>query len=287
MNSIQKGLLTLMTAGVAAGAFVGCDEDDTFDINSPDWLESRVDSIAQSKANNATGDTVKVELSNTTVGDKDNSAGWWTVFSDIIGIPSGKKLTLEFDNYGSGADNWNNWNICVVNAKATSTEANENYKEYFVLRSDAYGWGGGMADEGYAYEAANISTNYADVAAAAGVDDQWALFKEKMQGAHTVMEIQHVAAGYVYLTSTPSWPATAAISRTSRPSSLRPPSSSPRATLRAWSSATTRSSSLSATRPSMPASPPRYTLRTALRPTPTPSTSPSWLPTSPPPASRP
>lgn len=202
MNSIQKGLLTLMTAGVAAGAFVGCDEDDTFDINSPDWLESRVDSIAQSKANNATGDTVKVELSNTTVGDKDNSAGWWTVFSDIIGIPSGKKLTLEFDNYGSGADNWNNWNICVVNAKATSTEANENYKEYFVLRSDAYGWGGGMADEGYAYEAANISTNYADVAAAAGVDDQWALFKEKMQGAHTVMEIQHVAAGYVYLTAT-------------------------------------------------------------------------------------
>ena len=196
MNSIQKGLLTLMVGSVASAAFVGCDEDDTFDINSPDWLSSKIDSIANSK-NNSSGDTTFIELSNT-VGATDNSAAWWTAFSDAVAIPSGKKLTFEFDNYGSGAENWNNWNICVANNKDRDAEA---YKEYFVLRSDAYGWGGKMADEGYAYDAEAISTNYADVAAEAG-EEQWAFFKGKMQGAHTVMEIQHIAAGYVYFTAT-------------------------------------------------------------------------------------
>lgn len=196
MNSIQKGLLALMVGSVASAAFVGCDEDDSFDINSPDWLSSKIDSIANSKNNNSSGDTTFIELSNTTVGATDNSAAWWTAFSDAVAIPSGKKLTFEFDNYGSGAENWNNWNVCVANNKSRDAEA---YKEYFVLRSDAYGWGGKMADEGYAYDAEAISTNYADVA---GDNEQWAFFKEKMQGAHTVMEIQHVAAGYVYFTAT-------------------------------------------------------------------------------------
>ena len=198
MNSIQKGLLALMVGSVASAAFVGCDEDDSFDINSPDWLSSKIDSIANSRNNNSSGDTTFIVLSNTTVGAMDNSAAWWTAFSDAVAIPSGKKLTFEFDNYGSGAENWNNWNVCVANNKDRGAES---YKEYFVLRSDAYGWGGKMAGEGYAYDAEAISTNYADVAAEAG-EEQWAFFKGKMQGAHTVMEIQHIAAGYVYITAT-------------------------------------------------------------------------------------
>lgn len=198
MNSIQKGLLALMVGSVASAAFVGCDEDDSFDINSPDWLSSKIDSIANSRNNISSGDTTFIVLSSTTVGAMDNSAAFWTAFSDAVAIPSGKKLTFEFDNYGSGANNWNNWNVCVANNKSRDAEA---YKEYFVLRSDAYGWGGKMADEGYAYDAEAISTNYADVAAEAG-EEQWAFFKGKMQGAHTVMEIQHVAAGYVYFTAT-------------------------------------------------------------------------------------
>lgn len=202
MNSIQKGLLAISATAIAAGLFSACDEDDTFDINSPSWLESRVDSIAASKAEAeaAMGDTTRIELSNTTIGPKDNTAAWWTEFSDAVAIPSGKMLTFEFDNYGSGADNWNNWNLCVANNKSRDAEA---YKEYFVLRSDAYGWGGKMGEEqGYVYEAGNISTNYAEVAAEAGAEDQWALFREKMQGAHVVMTVQHVTAGYVYVTAT-------------------------------------------------------------------------------------
>ncbi len=202
MNNIQKGLLTLMVAGIASASFVGCDEDDTFDINSPDWLSSRVDSIAAAKNNNANSDTTIIEISSTTVGSEDNTTGWWGAFTDFIAIPSGKRLVMEFDNYSSGANNYNNWVLVTANRKGNSTDV-DGYKEYFALRSDAYGWGGAMGtDEGYTYDAANITTNYAEVAAAAGADDQWAYFLEKINGSHVVLEIQHVSAGYIYVTAT-------------------------------------------------------------------------------------
>lgn len=202
MNNIQKGLLTLMVAGIASASFVGCDEDDTFDINSPEWLSSRVDSIAAAKNNNANSDTTIIEVSSTTIGTTDNATGWWGAFTDFIAIPSGKRLVMEFDNYSSGANNYNNWVLVTANRKGNSTDV-DGYKEYFALRSDAYGWGGAMGtDEGYTYDAANITTNYAEVAAAAGASDQWAYFLEKINGSHVVLEIQHVSAGYIYVTAT-------------------------------------------------------------------------------------
>lgn len=201
MNNIQKGLLAFMVGGLAAGAFVACDEDDTFDINSPSWLDSRIDSIANSK-NNSNSDTTIIEVARTTIGETDNSSGWWADFSDIIAIPSGKRLVMEFDNYSSCANNYNNWVLATTNKKGTS-DAVDGYKEYFVLRSDAFGWGGKMSsEEGYTYDAANITTNYAEVAAAAGAEDQWAYFREKMNGSHVVIEVQHVSAGYIYVTAT-------------------------------------------------------------------------------------
>ncbi len=201
MNNIQKGLLAFMVGGLAAGAFVACDEDDTFDINSPSWLDSRIDSIANSK-NSSNSDTTVIEVSKTTIGETDNSSAWWTDFSDIIAIPSGKRLVMEFDNYSSCANNYNNWVLATTNKKGTSV-AVDGYKEYFVLRSDAWGWGGKMSsEEGYTYDAANITTNYAEVAAAAGAEDQWAYFLEKINGSHVVLEVQHVSAGYIYVTAT-------------------------------------------------------------------------------------
>lgn len=202
MNNIQKGLLTLMVAGIASASFVGCDEDDTFDINSPEWLSSRIDSIAAAKNSNSSSDTTIIEVSSTTIGTTDNATGWWGAFTDFIAIPSGKRLVMEFDNYSSGANNYNNWVLVTANRKGNSTDV-DGYKEYFALRSDAYGWGGAMGtDEGYTYDAANITTNYAEVAAAAGASDQWAYFLEKINGSHVVLEIQHVSAGYIYVTAT-------------------------------------------------------------------------------------
>ena len=132
---ITKLMRCVLYVFLASFSLVGCDELGSFSIDSPSDLLSRIDSIAKSKPN--TGDTTYVTINNAIVGNEDNSSGWWTAFSDNFTIPSNKLLHLEFINNGSGTNNWNNWNLAVANAQRGA----EGYAEYFLLRSDAYGWG--------------------------------------------------------------------------------------------------------------------------------------------------
>jgi len=74
------------------------------------------------------------------VGKADCTAAWWTAFSDYYKMSDGDQpLMINFINNNSGSgSNWNNWLLacCTDDARGGS-----NYKEYFILRSDAYGWG--------------------------------------------------------------------------------------------------------------------------------------------------
>ena len=115
-----------------------------------------------------------VEVTTSEIGTSDCSAAWWTQFSDYFQIPSGASLHLGFTNHTSGGGNWNNWNLCV---STDDERAGGNYSEYFVIRSDAFGWGGSYAsgkwdNEGYP---AN--------------DDEWAEFRQNMEGAKVNMTI--------------------------------------------------------------------------------------------------
>ena len=132
-----------------------------------------------------------VTLSSTTVGLTNNTSEWWTM-SDAVEVASGKVLTFEFDNY-SGEANWNNWNLCVAN-KASAVE-NTDADRYFVLRSDWYGWGNSD------YIASNITTDYAEKAAAAG-QEIWAYFKSIMDGAHVKVQVAHLSSGFVSVSAT-------------------------------------------------------------------------------------
>ena len=118
-------------------------------------------------------------------------------FSDYFTIPTNKLLHLEFVNHGSGVNNWNNWNLAVTNEIADRDDA--GYKEYFVLRSDAWGWGGTMAAEGYTFDINMISQNYPDTD---GDGDIWNDFRTTMQGANVTIEVDHSATGNVFVTAT-------------------------------------------------------------------------------------
>lgn len=71
------------------------------------------------------------------VGLADFSTAWWTVHTTNVQIPSHTVCTINFTNYTSGANNWNNF-LVVLNNSTTLTE-------YAVLRADNYGWGDGYA----------------------------------------------------------------------------------------------------------------------------------------------
>lgn len=179
---------------VALG-LVGCQKLDIYSIDAPSDLQHRIDSIAAAKPN--TGDTTYLTIATAIVGAEDNSSGWWTAFSDYFSIPANKLLHLEFVNHGTGVNNWNNWNLAVTNEIADRAAA--SYKEYFVLRSDAYGWGGGMAADGYPFDIKMITQNYPDTD---GDGDIWNDFRTTMQGAHVSIDVDHSATGNVFVTAT-------------------------------------------------------------------------------------
>lgn len=172
---------------MVAFVLVGCEDLYIYSIDALSDLQRRIDSIAAAKPN--TGDTTYLTVITSIVGPEDNSAGWWAYFSDYFTIPANKLLHLEFINHGTGVNNWNNWNLALANAQRDA----EGYAEYFLLRSDAYGWGN--AD----YDGAMISQNYPDID---GDDDIWDDFRTTMQGARVSMDVDHSATGNVFVTAT-------------------------------------------------------------------------------------
>ena len=190
---ITKLMTCTVFAVVLAFSLVGCDDLGSYPINAISDLQHKIDSIAAAKPN--TGDTIYVTIATPIVGNEDNSSAWWTAFSDYFTIPSNKLLHMEFINYGSGAGNWNNWNLCVANAKRDAA----GYSEYFVLRSDAYGWGGTMSSQGYLFDASKITNDFPDTDADG---DIWNDFRNTMQGARVTIEIDHASTGYVLVTAT-------------------------------------------------------------------------------------
>lgn len=167
---------------------VGCEKTDIYSIHAPADLQHRIDSIAAAKPN--TGDTTYLTIATAIVGAEDNSSAWWTAWSDYFTIPANKLLHLEFINHGSGVNNWNNWNLDVANVADRSAT---NYSEYFVLRSDAYGWGNSD------FNLKMISQNYPDTN---GNGDIWDDFRTTMQGARVSLDIDHSATGNVFVTAT-------------------------------------------------------------------------------------
>ena len=187
----------LFAAVIVALGIMGCKKLDPYSIDAPSDLQSRIDSIAAVKAGQDTGDTTYLNIATTIVGPEDYSAGWWTHFSDYFTIPTNKLLHLEFVNHNGGSsNNWNNWNLAVTNEVADRDDP--NYKEYFVLRADAWGWGGAMADEGYNFDISLISHDYPDTD---GDDDIWNDFRETMDGAYVTLEVDHSATGNVFVTA--------------------------------------------------------------------------------------
>ena len=200
MKITNKLTWFMCVAFIATVCLVGCEESDMYSIDAPSDLQSKIDSIAAAKASIDTGDTIYIDIATKLVGAEDYSSGWWTAFSDYFTIPTNKLLHLEFVNHNGGsANNWNNWNLAVTNEIADRD--GEGYAEYFVLRSDAYGWGGTMADqdERYAFDLNMVTNDYPDTD---GDEDIWNDFRATMDGATVTIEIDHSATGNVYVTAT-------------------------------------------------------------------------------------
>ena len=100
----------------------------------------------------------------TILGAEDNTSAWWSVHTENIKVAPKETKVVNFVNYSSGANNWNNF-VIVLNDNTTATE-------YAVLRADNFGWGNG-------YAACTTSGGQAD----------WAAWLAAMDGAKCSAQI--------------------------------------------------------------------------------------------------
>lgn len=114
-------------------------------------------------------EVTKYTCTPTTVGNEDCSSTWWTAFSNDVVLPASETYQVDFTNYTSMANNWNNFLVILRNAAQT---------EYAVLRADNYGWGNG-------YAAATVGCTGAD----------WAVWLAAMNGAECTAYITNCNNG--------------------------------------------------------------------------------------------
>ena len=108
------------------------------------------------------------------LGAPDCSTGWWTEFTQNVQVRAHQVCTVNFTNYTSGANNWNNF-VIILNK--------EDLTEYAVVRADNYGWGNG-------YGACTPTGGFAD-------DEGWAAWRAAMNGAKCTAQIVNNGDGTV------------------------------------------------------------------------------------------
>lgn len=100
------------------------------------------------------------------LGAPDCSTPWWTDFTQNVQVRAHQVCTVNFTNYTSGANNWNNF-VVILNK--------EDLTEYAVVRADNYGWGNG-------YDACTHTGGF-------GSDEEWAAWRSVMDGAKCTVQI--------------------------------------------------------------------------------------------------
>ena len=102
----------------------------------------------------------------TELGTPDCTTPWWTAFTPNVQVKAHQVCTVNFTNYTSGANNWNNFVIILNRA---------DLSEYAVMRADNWGWGAGYDGN------PNLK--------AVGTQGDWATWLAAMNGAKCSAQI--------------------------------------------------------------------------------------------------
>ena len=123
----------------------------------------------------------------TTVGAEDNTTGWWGAHSSLNTIAANQALHMEFLNYSSKVNNYNNWVLVLTNGTYLG---DDGYTEYVVLRSDNFGWGSKFESGTRVHYRTTPIPGFDDL-----TDDDarialyWQTFREEMDGATVSVDI--------------------------------------------------------------------------------------------------
>jgi len=132
--------LNIYASAIALGllSLTACESDEIYTVDSPDWLASRADSIANSKNNAQESEELEGQMEDVyTFGKTDYSSGWWAAFSKYYVVPDGQKWQAQFNLHINPDDNTYYKNFALV--VANTTRDGDGYAEYGAFRYDLTG----------------------------------------------------------------------------------------------------------------------------------------------------
>ena len=135
MKHLNKLAAVFCSAAFGMMALTGCEGSEMYDVNSPDWIAEKIDSIKNAKGS---GDGLVIPDGHEdvyTIGATDFSTGWWAEFSKYYVIPDGQTWNAVFTlNINPSAPNTYK-NFALILTSDADRSAGD-YLEYGAIRYD-------------------------------------------------------------------------------------------------------------------------------------------------------
>lgn len=134
MKYLNKLATVVCSAVFGLMAMTSCEGGDLYEVGSPEWLQSQIDSIAANKPSGEI-ELPAGEEDVYTIGKTDFTSGWWADFSKYYVIPNGKQWDAVFTlNINPAATNtYKNFALILTN---DVDRGGDGYQEYGAIRFD-------------------------------------------------------------------------------------------------------------------------------------------------------
>ena len=138
MKYINQLLSFFLLAFTTLLILPSCEGGSLYNIDSPDWISEKIDSINRLKQGTDEEVLVGMKEDVYSFGARDFSSGWWQQFSKYYVIPENAKWNAVFNLNLNPKDNTYYRNFALIIANDMDRSA-AGYKEYGAIRFDATG----------------------------------------------------------------------------------------------------------------------------------------------------
>ena len=135
MRILRKLVYVCCSITLGLMALSSCEGGELYDVNAPDWISEKVDSIADSKKEPEEEVLEGMQEDVYSFGNTDYTSGFWTAFSKYYVVPDGQKWHGVFNLNINPADNTYYKNFALVITNDTD-RGGEGYTEYGAYRFD-------------------------------------------------------------------------------------------------------------------------------------------------------
>lgn len=136
MRILKKLVYVCCSITLGVMALPSCEGGELYNVNAPDWVSEKVDSIADSKKDPEEEILEGMQEDVYSFGNTDYTSGFWTAFSKYYVVPDGQKWHGVFNLNINPADNTYYKNFAVVITNDVD-RGGEGYAEYGAYRFDA------------------------------------------------------------------------------------------------------------------------------------------------------